>query len=147
MTTVSILSRLQYPYVISSNAREIFKLLVLLSIDSMTLFVLDVDHVGLRHSIKDVHSLLLVVLFESQKEARLSSNQVDAIDVVVDLVESQLSENLNSAKLGPYQVRATLALLLDVSLIILMRDDLFLITFLAYLLRGPRRAISWRCVL
>ena len=89
--------------------------------------MLYVDKVGLGDRVKDIQALLQVVLFQSEEEARFRGDQVDPIDVVVDLVEGQLSQDLDTPKLRPKQVGATLTLLTDVCLVIFVRDGIFFV--------------------
>jgi hypothetical protein len=58
----------------------------------LALLVLYVDQIGLRHRIIYVHAPVFIILFESKKQARLSGNKVNAIDMIVDLIQSQLSQ-------------------------------------------------------
>lgn len=101
MTSVSILPRFQDPYVIAGDPRELLELLVLLGVVHRTLLVLYVDEVSLGDCVKYVHSLLLVVLFQGEEEARFRGDQIDPIDVVVELIKGELSQDLDSPKLRP----------------------------------------------
>ena len=58
--------------------------------------MLHIDEIGLGDRVKDVHSLLLVVLFEGEEEAGFRGDQVDPINVVVELVKGQLSHDFDS---------------------------------------------------
>jgi hypothetical protein len=117
--------------------------------------VLYVDKVGLGDRVKDIHALLQVVLFQSEEEARFRGDQVDPIDVVVELVEGQLSQDLDTPKLRPKQVWAALTLLTDVCLIIFVSDGIFFVALDAEFLwwatgtigrrgvfRGPNQPVS-----
>lgn len=89
--------------------------------------MLYVDEVGLGDRVKDVHTLILVILFQGEEEAGFRGNQVDPIYVVVELVEGQLSKNLDSPKLRPKQVWAALTLLTNVCFVIFMSDGIFFV--------------------
>jgi hypothetical protein len=108
--------------------------------------VLNVDEVSLRDRVKDIHALLQVVLFQSEEEARFRGDQVDPIDVVVELVEGQLSQDLDTPKLRPKQVGATLTLLTDVCLIIFVSDGIFFVALDAEFLRRATGTIGRRGV-
>jgi hypothetical protein len=75
--------------------------------------------------------------------------------VVVELVEGQLSEDLDSPKLRPKQVGAALTLLTDVCLVIFVSDGIFFVALHAEFLwraagtigrrvvfRGPNQPVS-----
>lgn len=98
------------------------------------LLILNVNHVCLWDSLINVHLPFLIVLFECEEEACLRGNQVDPVDMIIDLIKSHLSEDLDSSELRPYQVRAPLALLSYVSLIIFMSYGIFFIAFDAHFL-------------
>ena len=117
--------------------------------------MLYVDEVGLGDRVKDVHSLLQVVLFQGEEEAGFRGNQVDPIDMVVELIKGQLSQDLDSPKLRPKQVWATLTLLTNVCFVIFMSDGIFFVALDAEFLwratgtigrrgvfRGPNQPVS-----
>jgi hypothetical protein len=73
---------------------------LLFPLDALTAFAVSVDKVCLGHHVKDLGGFILIVLSQDQKEATLSRNGVDPVDMIVDLVMGELSEDLNSPKLG-----------------------------------------------
>jgi hypothetical protein len=73
---------------------------LLFPLDALTAFAVSVDQVCLGHHFKDLGGFILIVLSQDQKEATLGCDGVDPVDMIVDLVMGELSEDLNSPKLG-----------------------------------------------
>ena len=91
--------------------------------------MLYIDEVSLGDRVKYVHSLLLVILFQGEEEAGFRGDEVDSVNVVVELVKGQLSQDLDSPKLRPKQVWAALTLLTNVCFVIFVSDGIFFVAF------------------
>ncbi len=59
------------------------------------------DQISLRHVIGDIQTLVYVVTTHALEETRLLSDNIDAIQVVVDLVAQEFFQNARSTYLSP----------------------------------------------
>jgi hypothetical protein len=62
-----------------------------------TLFALDIDQVCLWDNVKYFDSLIFVIVSQCSEEARFRRNQVDPINMIIDLIICNLSDDFGSS--------------------------------------------------